>query len=90
MAPKRSNYKEKISIFDGGMETTHFEDNLINTMQIAADTSAAIFNGIKPGVRIEETLCFAPGTGVAGPQNKPYESVILSAGFPSLYILRKR
>jgi hypothetical protein len=56
-----------------------FEDNLINTMQIAADTSAAIFNGIKPGVRIEETLCFSPGTGVAGPQNKPYESIILSA-----------
>jgi hypothetical protein len=56
-----------------------FEENLINTMQIAVDTNAAIFNGIKPGVRIDETTCFAPGTGLAGPHAKPYESVILSS-----------
>lgn len=56
-----------------------FEDNLLNTIQIAVDTSMALFNGIKPGVRIDETACFALGSGLAGQGSKPYESIFLSS-----------
>lgn len=53
-----------------------FEDKQLNTIQIAVDTSSSIFSGIKPGVLVDDVPCFAPGSGVAGPQAKPYESVI--------------
>jgi hypothetical protein len=56
-----------------------FEDQQLNTIQIAVDTTPSVFNGIKPGILVDNASCFAPGSGAAGPQAKPYESIFLGS-----------